>query len=605
MSKFNLSTLSLILVLFLLTACGSQNKKSPINGTLASTEQHQVDSTAENGSEIDSKDVKLSIAQVLTENNHLPVAERVALYRRLKKERPNDYNFGNEDDMTMYGYSLLWNELTVEAIAIFALIVEQFPNSSNPYDSLGEAYMVNGNTELAIANYEKSLELNPENFNAEDQIERMKYPEKALEKPTDKFAKVFTAKAYKEDLDQLGQKILEVHPNALKFISKVELLKIIEEKKALVTDQTTYGEFAWHCSEIIASINCSHSSTGSFYFENEMLPLALRFPLQVRWVNDKLFVIDPLNNANKVAIKDEIVSINGVAASALIADIYHHISSQGYVATTKKHAFNTWATGMIPYALGFPASYELVVKGKDTPVVLNEATTFKNLYRDPSIKSCDDNLCLEVLKEDNIAIMTIASFNYYPWNNLSVFEDFIDRSFLEIKEKGITNLIIDVRFNGGGSSESSIHLLKYLADRPFTYYSLAEYEGKEGPREGEQVQIPKASGFAGKCYFIIDGNGNSTTGHFMSMVKALKLGTIVGEELGSNHFCSAGQKICRLPNTRLEYYLANNTHVTTATMLPVEKGILPDHYVTQGIEDYLNNTDTVKEFTIRLIQGGR
>lgn len=609
MLKLNITVVSVFLLCFLLSACGFQHKSNASrdskSDTLGSTEQ-QMDSSLEHGSEeIDAKESKLSIAQVLTENNHLPVEERVALYRRLKEEHPNDYNFGNEDEMTMYGYSLLWNELTEEAIAIFALIVEQFPNSSNPYDSLGEAYMVNGNKELAIANYEKSLELNPENFNAEDQIERMKFPEKALEKPTEKFAKVFTAKAYKEDLDQLGQKILEVHPNALKFISKAEFLKTIEEKKALITDQTTYGEFTWHCSEIIASINCSHSSMGRFNQESEMLPLSLRFPLQVRWVDEKLFVIDPLNNEAKIAIKDEILSINGLAVSALIADIYQHISSQGYVETTKKHAFNTWATGMIPYALGFPTSYELVIKGKDAPVVLNKAERFKNLYRDPSIKSCGDDLCLEIRKESNIAIMTIASFNYYPWGNLDVFVDFIDRSFKEISEEGITNLIIDVRFNGGGSSESSIHLLKYLSDRPFTYYSLAEYEGKEGPVEGEQVQLPQKSGFAGKCYFIIDGNGNSTTGHFMSMVKALKLGTIVGEELGSNQFCSAGQKICRLPNTRLEYYLANNTHVTTATMLPVEKGILPDHYVTQGIDDYLNNVDTVKEFTIRLIQGGR
>ena len=89
MSKFNLSTVSLVLVLFLLTACGSQNKKSPINGTLAKTEQDQDDS-------LDSQKGKLSIAQELTKNGHLPVEERVALYRRLRKERPNDYNFENE-----------------------------------------------------------------------------------------------------------------------------------------------------------------------------------------------------------------------------------------------------------------------------------------------------------------------------------------------------------------------------------------------------------------------------------------------------------------------------------------------------------------------------
>lgn len=101
---------------------------------------------------------------------------------------------------------------------------------------------------------------------------------------------------------------------------------------------------------------------------------------------------------------------------------------------------------------------------------------------------------------------------------------------------------------------------------------------------------------------MIDGLGNSTTGHFMSLVKVLDLGTIVGEELGSNQFCSAGQKICRLSKTKLEYYVANNTHESTATSLPDEVGILPDHYVTQNIDEYLNKVDAVKAFTLKLIQ---
>ena len=40
-------------------------------------------------------------------------------------------------------------------------------------DSLGEAYMTAGETELAIQNYAKSLELNPENNNAVRQLMRL------------------------------------------------------------------------------------------------------------------------------------------------------------------------------------------------------------------------------------------------------------------------------------------------------------------------------------------------------------------------------------------------------------------------------------------------
>ncbi|NNE65412.1 MAG: tetratricopeptide repeat protein [Pyrinomonadaceae bacterium] len=50
-----------------------------------------------------------------------------------------------------------------DAIKIFKLNVELFPNAFNPHDSLGAAYLKDGNKELALINYKKSVELNPEN----------------------------------------------------------------------------------------------------------------------------------------------------------------------------------------------------------------------------------------------------------------------------------------------------------------------------------------------------------------------------------------------------------------------------------------------------------
>ena len=56
---------------------------------------------------------------------------------------------------------------------MFKLNVETYPSSSNVYDSLGEGYMENGEYELAIRNYMKSLELNPNNTNAVDKLKEL------------------------------------------------------------------------------------------------------------------------------------------------------------------------------------------------------------------------------------------------------------------------------------------------------------------------------------------------------------------------------------------------------------------------------------------------
>lgn len=117
---------------------------------------------------------KKSIFKKLQENNHLTVKETIALYYQLKKDSPNEYNFENEQELNRYGYSVLMEDKIKSAIEIFKLLVSEFPNSANAYDSLGEAYLKDGNEELALLNYEKSILLNPKNYHAIDQVTILK-----------------------------------------------------------------------------------------------------------------------------------------------------------------------------------------------------------------------------------------------------------------------------------------------------------------------------------------------------------------------------------------------------------------------------------------------
>jgi tetratricopeptide (TPR) repeat protein len=94
-------------------------------------------------------------------------------YHELKKNNPNDYNF-KESQLNGFGYQLLQVGKVDLAIAVLKLNAESYPESANVYDSIGEAYMVKGNKEEAIMNYEISLKLNPKNKNAEDNIKKLK-----------------------------------------------------------------------------------------------------------------------------------------------------------------------------------------------------------------------------------------------------------------------------------------------------------------------------------------------------------------------------------------------------------------------------------------------
>jgi tetratricopeptide (TPR) repeat protein len=94
-------------------------------------------------------------------------------YRNLKSTQPNSYSFA-QNELDSLGYELLNTQNFKEAIEIFKLNVEAYPQSYNTYDSLGEAYMRTGNKELAIKYYEKSVELNPQNSNGIEMLKRLR-----------------------------------------------------------------------------------------------------------------------------------------------------------------------------------------------------------------------------------------------------------------------------------------------------------------------------------------------------------------------------------------------------------------------------------------------
>ncbi len=72
------------------------------------------------------------------------------------------------------GYDLLREKKFEQAIEMFRLNTIVFPRSSNVFDSLGEGYMEAGDKKLALKNFEKSLQLDPENGNAAQMIKNLR-----------------------------------------------------------------------------------------------------------------------------------------------------------------------------------------------------------------------------------------------------------------------------------------------------------------------------------------------------------------------------------------------------------------------------------------------
>lgn len=97
----------------------------------------------------------------------------IEFYKQLKNESIEEYDFDNSRTLNRIGYDLLNKKRNLDAIKVFKLLVSEFPEEGNPYDSLGEAYFINEQYDLSLENYKKSFELNPNNGNAKKMIDEL------------------------------------------------------------------------------------------------------------------------------------------------------------------------------------------------------------------------------------------------------------------------------------------------------------------------------------------------------------------------------------------------------------------------------------------------
>ena len=100
------------------------------------------------------------------------VQNAVELFDQYLKRNPKQ-PLADEMELNELGYRRLAAEKVDDAIVILELAVRQHPDSSNAWDSLGEAYMRRGDTKSAIEHYQRSLKLNPANTNAVKMLEKL------------------------------------------------------------------------------------------------------------------------------------------------------------------------------------------------------------------------------------------------------------------------------------------------------------------------------------------------------------------------------------------------------------------------------------------------
>ncbi|NMH85901.1 serine hydrolase [Flavivirga algicola] len=179
----------------------------------------------------------------------------IAHYNVIKDSEAYDLN---EREMNEIGYQLMGAGKVDEAAKVFKLNIDAFPKSSNVYDSYAEALMNLGKNDLAIENYRKSVELNPNNQSAiehlkklgadiSDLVKEVIVPEDILETYLGKFELMpgfiitITREGRQLKAQATGQPVFDVFPksNHVFYFKVVEAQLTFNKNEAEVVDSVT------------------------------------------------------------------------------------------------------------------------------------------------------------------------------------------------------------------------------------------------------------------------------------------------------------------------------------------------------------------------------
>lgn len=296
---------------------------------------------------------------------------------------------------------------------------------------------------------------------------------------------------------------------------------------------------------------------------------ASRFPLDLLWTERGAFVLAGYGASTDIPKGTRLVSVDGVSDAELLRQMVAVTPHDGNIRTATMRTISGRGFSSILYRLrGAQSRFRVVLEGaggrteRDLPAV-------SPLARPPE---AEDPAPLPTLEWVNVrtAYLNVPTFSNARLRKVgTTFPDAIQPIFEEIERRGATNLILDLRENGGGSEPNESILFSYLVEKPLHKYAAVkararrivvtslsgkrfEIEVFDDDDEDPQRQIrgghwtrinapPNglmsrwtefAPIFRGRLVVLAGGNTFSGGAELASMLRHTDRGVFVGEEVG-------------------------------------------------------------------------
>jgi hypothetical protein len=430
-----------------------------------------------------------------------------------------------------------------------------------------------------------------------------------------------TAQQLQADFQLTRRALEEAHGGIYRYTPKAQLDLIFDDAAARLNRPMEAQEFQSMLAQAVAALRCGHTAVLPSPALKAAMARALLLPLEVRLIKGRLYIERDFDGAGKLAGR-EIVSVNGVAAGAIVERLTAAAPGDGFIATARAQRVARKFGEELYTQLGMQGRFTLGLRA--APTVTLPGQTQAALKLAGAGRPPQRFVQLSLLDDGKIARLQVFRFSDEDEDDEG--KVILKKAFEKIAASGAQTLLLDLRDNGGGEDALGKRVFAHLVDAPFAYYealtvkrpglSFAEHvEGPAGIPAGALklradgvyalaghpnlgVQQPAAPAFKGKVIALINGRSFSTTAELITQLHDKKRATFVGEESGGAYHgnSSGNDAMLVLPNSGLRVVIPLVTYTLAVTGQHANgRGVVPELEVTPTIGDYLGGRDVVLE----------
>jgi hypothetical protein len=475
----------------------------------------------------------------------------------------------------------------------------------------------------------------------------------------------FSQEKMLKDLDIFKNIRLEANSGLYKYRTKQEIDSIYNWAEKAIETSSTYRDFY----NIICQLTDFEGSLHNDTYLSTKISDVLReensgyFPYPLKYIENK-WVIN--YDKGTIPLGTEIISINNEKIDDIIKNLNKYYTTDGTNTTGKRIGIEISFSKYYRLNYGLNKQFIVEYKTRDsnktrkiTLSSISYSDYYKNFFKRYSRPF--DNVNFKDWKENETynfktinnktGILTINDFGLGDEKDPRHlrYVSFLDSVFTVIKHNKIDNLIVDVRYNGGGNDPNDLVTYSYLTNRnfsenkqawinfkkiPFLKYYDSKYprflrplgvgkynrefqdiftEEKNGKfyqdstSNDHRIRTPNKNAFNGNIYLLISPRVASAGSLFAAMLASNENTITIGEETMGGYYGHNGHSDLEyiLPKSKLEisFSVVNLVQdVPKKENQIYNRGIIPDYNVTQNYKDYLAQKDSQMNFVLNLIK---